>query len=186
MTFFLIGQLYAMGKKPQQGEGKAKGVLIPEGLTEKEIPEPGSRGGTLFTKYCSQCHNLPNPAMYSNDEWRNMFERMVSHAATIGSTMKGIVLPDMGEKEEIIVYLQSHGLKVLIKGSPALKDPDAFQFFWYCSTCHAAPDPTIHAPEEWKKVVTRMNNHRKHWGRPEMASSEMEEIVKFLSKRQAK
>ena len=161
-------------------------VIIPEGLTNKEIPEPESKGGGLYIKYCSQCHNLPNPAMYSSDEWGSVFDRMVGHATILGGAMKGIILLPPGAKEDIITYLQRNGLKSLPKDSPVLKDTGAFQFLWFCSTCHAIPNPASHTSEEWKGVVKRMNNNRKHWGRPEMTSGEMEEILKFLAKERSK
>ena len=182
IPFLFNGQVSAMGKKLLEGEGRHKMVIIPEGLTDKEIPEPENKGGKLFITYCSQCHNLPNPAMYSSDEWQIVFDRMVGHATIIGGAMKGIILPSPGAKEDIITYLQRNGLKALPKDSPALKDIGAFQFLWFCSTCHAIPDPASHTSEEWKGVVKRMNNNRKHWGRPEMTSGEMEEILKFLAK----
>jgi cytochrome c5 len=173
----------AMGEKPSGKGERIRKIIIPEGLSKGEmIPEPESRGGSLFDTYCSQCHNLPNPVMYASDEWPVLFERMVQHARRIGHAMEGIVLPTVKEKENIITYLQRNGLKALPEDDPSLKGAEAFQFLWYCSICHAPPDPVLHTPEEWKKVVKRMNSLRARWGRPTMSKADMDMVLEFLSK----
>lgn len=194
LTSIFYGEVFPLGKKPQEQDkegiirniiiqdGKIRKIIIPKGISEKEqIPEPESKGGSLFIIYCSQCHNLPNPVMYSRDEWSMVFERMLEHARSIGATMKGIELPTGRGKEEIITYLRRNGLKALPRDDPSLKRPDAFQFVWFCSTCHAPPNPTFHTPEEWKKVIKKMNANRKRFGRPMMTKTEMEEVLNFLT-----
>lgn len=179
-SLFLCTQVLATGKTPADGEERVKKIIIPEGLSGTDIPESDSRGGKFFARYCHQCHNPPNPAMYSSDEWPEVFERMVGHAQTIGGSMKGIILPSVDEKREIISYLQKHGLKAIPKNDPSLRSSEAFQFVWFCSTCHAAPDPASHTADEWRDVVKRMDGHRKSWGRSSMTSAEMDQVIEFL------
>lgn len=185
ISILLNSVVSARSKNPPLQEVRQRTVIIPEGITEKEIPEPASTGGKYYVRYCNQCHNLPNPVMYSSDEWRSVFERMMEHATIIGAGMEGIELPSLSDKEEIIVYLQRNGLKAIPKGSKILERAGAFKFLWFCSTCHAPPDPSIHTFEDWKKVISRMNDHRKKWGRPTMSFEETEVILQFLKEGQA-
>ena len=179
-SLLLCTQVLATGNTSAEGDGKVKKIIIPEGLSGTEIPESDSRGGKFFVMYCHQCHNIPKPAMYSSDEWPEVLERMVGHAQTIGGSMKGVILPSVDEKREMISYLQRNGLKAIPRNDPSLRSSEAFQFVWFCSTCHAAPDPASHTPAEWKDVVKRMDGHRKSWGRPSMTSAEMDQILEFL------
>ena len=179
-SLLLCTQVLATGNTSAEEDGKVKKIIIPEGLSGTEIPESDSRGGKFFVMYCHQCHNIPNPAMYSSDEWPEVFERMVGHAQTIGGSMKGVILPSVDEKREMISYLQRNGLKAIPRNDPSLRSSEAFQFVWFCPTCHAAPDPASNTPPEWKDVVKRMDGHRKSWGRPSMTSAEMDQILEFL------
>jgi hypothetical protein len=169
-------------KTDRQGE-RMRISIFPEGLERGEMmPEPESMGGSLFKKYCSQCHNMPNPVMLSGSEWPLAFERMVRHARAIGAAYEGIALPTEQEKREIIIYLQRNGLKALPEDDPSLKETEAIQFLWFCSTCHALPDPALHTSDEWKKVVEKMNENRTGSGRPPMSKKAIEKVLEFLSK----
>ena len=186
LTSFLVYDqvsAIAMDKKLHQEGERMRTTIFPEGLDKGAmIPERESKGGSLFNKYCSQCHNIPNPVMHSGNEWPMAFERMVRHARTIGTTYEGIALPTLQEKKEIITYLQRNGLKALPEDDPSLKGAEAIQFLWFCSTCHAPPDPILHSPKEWKKVVEKMNKNRTSSGRSTMSKTEIDKILKFLSK----
>ncbi len=172
----------ALGRKPP-GEGKRpfQRLVIPGELGAKELPEPESDGARLFARFCSQCHNLPNPKMYSTDEWPFMFNRMIAHARTMQSLEEGFVVPDEDEKERIIEYLKRNGLRALPEDHISIKTPKAFQFVWFCSTCHSLPDPSQHTSEEWKKVVDRMERYRTRQGREAMTESEKRNILEFLT-----
>ena len=93
----------AMGEKPSGKGEKIRKIIIPEGLSKGEmIPEPESRGGSLFETYCGQCHNLPNPVMYSSEtNGRYVFERMVNHARRIGQTMERSSASDRAREGKI-------------------------------------------------------------------------------------
>ncbi len=186
LTSFLVYDqvlAIAMDKNPHQEGERMRITIFPEGLDEGAImPEPKSESAILFKKYCSQCHNMPNPVMHSALEWPVVFQRMVRHARTIGTTFEGIAIPTVHERQKIIGYLQRNGLKALPDDAPSLKSAEATQFLWFCSTCHAPPDPTLHTPKEWKKVVKKMNKSRTGSGRPAMSKTEIGKILKFLSK----
>ncbi len=169
----------AMGRRP--GE-EPKRLVIPGGLAAKSLPEPESRGARLFSRHCSQCHNLPNPKMYSSDEWPMMFNRMMSHARSMASIRGDITVPADDERESIVDYLRRNGLRAISPDDPYLKTPEAFQFVWFCSTCHALPDPSLHRAAEWESVIERMEGYRKEQKREGMTESEKEKILKFLTR----
>lgn len=45
----------------------ASKIFIPKGMNSNDLPDAKSRGATILTLYCAQCHNLPTPAMHSLD-----------------------------------------------------------------------------------------------------------------------
>jgi hypothetical protein len=38
--------------------------ILPPTFEAGQLPEPKSSGAQLVSRYCVQCHNLPNPAMH--------------------------------------------------------------------------------------------------------------------------
>ncbi len=176
---FFADHAGALGRKPRLDAGK---LVIPGELAAKTLPEPESEGAKLFSRFCSQCHNLPNPKMYSSDEWPMMFNRMMSHAKSMAGIRKEIVVPDNEERDKIVTYLKRNGLKAISLEDPYLKNIEAFQYVWFCSTCHALPDPAQHSASEWKAVIERMERYRKEQDREPMTESEKEKILKFLTK----
>ena len=43
------------------------------------LPRAGSDAATLFSRSCSRCHALPDPAQHTPDEWAAVVERMKGH-----------------------------------------------------------------------------------------------------------
>ncbi|HHL39261.1 MAG TPA: hypothetical protein ENJ37_02030 [Deltaproteobacteria bacterium] len=155
-------------------------LVIPGGLAARRLPEPQSEGARLFSRYCGQCHNLPNPKMHSVVEWPSMFEEMMAHARSLGAVRPGIETPGERARNEIVSYLRRHGMKSLSDDDPALSGEGAFTFIWFCSTCHALADPAQHDLREWRDVIERMNGYRRSMGRPVMTPSDMDAIVEFF------
>ncbi len=166
------------------GEYKSiKKLVILGGVEPKDLPDPGSVEAKLLTTYCNQCHNLPNPKMYSSTEWPERFARMMHHADAMGK-MPGFKSPTDSQKGRISAYLQKHGMKAMAANDPSLQGPEGFQFVWFCSSCHNLPDPVQHTPEEWDALLDRMVEHRRVHGRPEMSLKERILVLKFLDKGQ--
>jgi len=172
-------------------EKDIKRIVIPFGLTADKLPDSQSKSAALYAKYCSQCHNLPSPRMHSADEWPLRFEKMMDHARLMAGTsarlMAGaspaVKMPTFTEKEEIASYLGKNGFIELPANSPLLGEPQAFNVLWFCSVCHAVPDPDQFPADEWSKIVDRMNGYRKKQGRDEMSNADRKAIINFLAKK---
>lgn len=177
ILFYSSGSTYAAWEKG------IKRIAIPGGLTEDKLPDPQSKGAMLFASYCSQCHNLPSPRMHSADDWPMRFEKMMDHAMLMAGTSPDVKIPVDKEKEEIISYLGKNGFKALPADAPLLREPQAFNVVWFCSACHAVPDPSQFPAKEWGKIVDRMNSYRKKQGREEMSNSDMKAVINFLAKK---
>ena len=166
-------------------------VAIPGGLTADTLPDSKSKGAKLFALYCSSCHSLPSPRMHSRSDWPLRFEKMMDHFRLMAGAAPDIKMPADNEKEEIVSYLKKNGFIGLDTYAPLLVEPDGFNVAWFCSSCHAVPDP-IQFPakdavqlsaKEWRLVVDRMNTYRKNQGREILSDADKELVVKFLTKK---
>lgn len=74
------------------------------------LPEAGSKGARLVSKYCSQCHAVPSPSIHTPKEWSEVTARMQKHIGdqvqpSTGSTVK---IPSAEELAAITKYLGQH------------------------------------------------------------------------------
>jgi len=159
-----------------------KRVVIPGGLTADQLPDPQSKGAALLASYCGQCHNLPSPKMHSTGDWPMRFEKMMDHAMLMAGTSPDVRIPVDKEKKELVSYLEKNGFRGLPANSLLRGEPQAFNVMWFCSVCHAMPDPDQFPAKEWGKIVDRMNSYRKKQGREEMSNSDRKEVINFLVK----
>ncbi|MDP2758901.1 MAG: hypothetical protein Q8O64_00645 [Sideroxyarcus sp.] len=159
-----------------------KKIVIPFGLTADQLPNPESEGAALFASYCGQCHNLPSPKMHSTDDWPMRFEKMMDHAMLLAGASPNIKIPVDKERGKIVSYLVMNGFRGLPANSLLRGEPQAFNVMWYCSVCHAMPDPDQFPAKEWGKIVDRMNSYRKKQGREEMSNSDRKAVIDFLVK----
>ena len=164
-------------------EKNVKQVAIPGGVVADRLPYPQSEGAKLFAQYCSKCHNLPSPRMHSSSDWPMRFEKMMDHAVLMAGTAPDIKMPTGDEKATIISYLQKNGFAGVPGNAPVLGEQGAFNVVWFCSACHAVPDPAQFSAKEWRKIVERMNTYRKRQGRDVMSNSDKKAIVAFLGKK---
>jgi len=167
-----------------------KQVAIPGGLTAATLPDAQNKGAKLFASYCGKCHSLPSPRMHSKSDWPMRFEKMMDHVRLLAGTAPGIKMPVENEKREIVAYLQKMGFIGLAEYAPLLTEPEGFKVAWFCSACHAVPDPiqfpakgaTQLSAKEWHLIVDRMNVYRKKQGREVMSEADNKAIVNFLTK----
>lgn len=164
-------------------EKNVKRVAIPGGLTADQLPDPQNNGAVLFASYCGQCHNLPNPRMHSTGDWPVRFEKMMDHAILMASASLDVKIPVDNEKQEIVSYLEKNGFKGLPATAVLRVEPNGFNITWFCSVCHAVPDPDQYPAKEWAKIVDRMNSYRKQQGRKEMSNSDKKAVIDFLAKK---
>ncbi len=165
---------------------------LPPGITPERLPDPNSPGATLLIRYCTQCHNLPAPAMHTAEEWpaveARMFNRMamMSGMGGMGGMMRRRMMPiraPAGEEQEtMLAYLQGHALRpanVEALGPP--DTPGLALFRQTCSQCHALPDPALHTADEWPVVVERMRGNMETMGKRVITDRERDEIVGYLA-----
>jgi cytochrome c5 len=158
--------------------------LLPPGVNPEDLPDPNSPGARFLVRYCTQCHNLPSPAMHSAEEWPRIADRMFYRMSMMsgGTGMMMNVQPPTPEEQQVIVaYLQKHAQKSVPPGAiPAPDTQGAAQFKKSCSQCHALPDPKAHTAAEWPQIVEKMQWHMHTMNKGELSESEKKDIVNYL------
>ncbi|MDE2118388.1 MAG: hypothetical protein KGJ19_07320 [Betaproteobacteria bacterium] len=177
----VLGSLfYFSNSTAGEWEKGIKRVAIPGGLTADQLPDAQSKGAALLALYCGQCHKIPSPRMHSTSDWPMRFEKMMDHAMLMAGASPDVKTPADKEKKEIVSYLEKNGFRGLPATSLLRGEPKAFNVMWFCSACHAMPDPTQFPAKEWGKIVDRMNSYRKEQGREEMNDSDKRAVINFL------
>ena len=135
--------------------------VIPKGLNPEALPQPQSRGATMLTLYCVQCHDLPTPVMHTAQEWERVVDRMEKEMQQRrGGMLIRVMMPPEKDWRILRAYLADNAQKPLDETRfPDLTPPAGQAFTTTCSQCHAAPDPAQHNANEWARVVLRMKNN---------------------------
>ena len=159
--------------------------MLPPGIRPEDLPDPSSNGAVLLNRYCTQCHNLPSPALHTPEEWpivaNRMFARMSMMSGMGGMGMMDIENPTAEGRQAIVSYLETHSLKAIAPG--ALPSPDsrgAALFREICSRCHSLPDPKLHVSKDWPAVVKRMESNMQAMGKRVMSVEEKDTIERYL------
>lgn len=166
---------------------------LPPGISPEDLPEPDSPGARLLVRYCSQCHNLPGPAMHTAEEWPFVEARMINRMEMMagmqgmmgGMMMRGMMdmqAPTRQEHKKLLTYVQRYALRPASAetlGPPGT--PGLALFRQTCSQRHALPDPGLHTTDEWPGVVERMQKNMKIMGKPVITDQEREELVSYLT-----
>ena len=133
-------------------------LVIPKGMNPDDLPDAGSRGATMLTLYCTQCHDLPTPAMHSAAEWQEVLTRMDSY---LQSNQRGLLsramMPSKKDWGTLSVYFKENAQIPLNPDHYAdIKSPAGQAYLATCSQCHETPSPDSHTEKEWPRVVLRM------------------------------
>lgn len=73
------------------------------------LPERGSYGAGLATKYCSQCHATPSPSIHTQAEWSAVAETMCSRMEKEKDQAgAGVSVPSKVELDAIVDYMKRH------------------------------------------------------------------------------
>jgi len=170
--------------------------LPPPGFEPGELPERESRGASLLTAYCIQCHGVPTPQMHAAAEWPILVRRMALRAATLRDRMGGPLtkelvgdirmsefaspyVPSVSDTDTLIAYLQRNALPVLQEGELA-DNAEAALYVEKCSICHETPSPGAHNPLEWGSVIRRMRVNMKLMDVAPLDDRDRDRIVAFL------
>lgn len=167
-----------------------RGMELPAGILASELPDPDGRGARLVATYCGQCHGIPSPRRHAAGDWeataRRMFRRM-AHMEGMGDGMMGrmrggrmeVEAPTPAEERVILAYLREHAMRgAREEALPAGDGREAFVRI--CSRCHALPDPSQHAAEEWPAVVERMRGHMERMDVEAISDAEAGRVVRYL------
>jgi cytochrome c5 len=138
-------------------------MTIPKGMIAEDLPDANTRGATVLTLYCAQCHDLPTPYMHTADEWPAILQRMSQHTQETrsgGGMMAHVMMPSKKDWETLKGYLNSHALTPIVATDFSdLDSPDGQSFMHACSQCHAAPSPASHNRKQWPRIVLRMKSN---------------------------
>jgi cytochrome c5 len=150
----------------QSPHGRMLERILPPAIEPRQLPEPQSDGARLTTRYCVQCHHLPNPQMHSAERWQPIVERMVwrmQGKGNMGALMKEMMAqveaPSENEVATLSAYLRRHAQREIDPKHPALQTSAGQIYSLACSQCHALPDPQRHTASAWPGVVKRMQGH---------------------------
>lgn len=72
-----------------------------QSISEQRLPESVTPEAVLFTRTCSRCHALPDPAQHTPAQWPAVVERMRQHL----NEQKGAI-PSNDALQQIVGYLQ--------------------------------------------------------------------------------
>lgn len=157
-------------------------IVIPKGLSPDDLPDAESRGATMLTLYCAQCHELPTPAMHTQSEWKDVLGRMKQHMqSSRGGMLRRVLIPPENDWNILAVYLDKHAQVPLDKTLTSdLDTPAGMAFQSTCSQCHAAPNPGTHTASEWPRVVLRMKTHIMRTGKKMPDQDTLMQIIDYL------
>lgn len=158
-------------------------ALPPPGVTAADLPEPNSSGAQLVAKHCSQCHDLPHPAMHSATDWPAVARRMWLRVEGLNPTLN-VPVPSVSERFLMLNYLTANALKVSGANLPAGTGREAFQLV--CSRCHALPDPRNHSAQDWPTVFARMETNMTRMKVPPLQGTQTTDILLYLQRASAR
>ena len=151
--------------------------LPPEGVAPGDLPEPTSRGATLVSKYCVQCHALPTPTAHSATDWPSVARRMWLRMEWLPDSL-GVQVPTNAERYEILQYLTGNAMKVSGSVLPEGRGREAFSVI--CSRCHALPDPRVHSKADWPIVFARMERNMERMKVAPPTAQQAEDLLYYL------
>lgn len=111
------GQKVAHGMCGGNWEGRCGGMMggmmmggvMPPATDPAQLPEPTAAGAKLLTRYCTQCHGLPNPNQHSAEGWPMTVARMQTRMQWMArNSPMGINAPSEAELKTLLSYLQTH------------------------------------------------------------------------------
>lgn len=155
----------------------AKIALPPPGIAQADLPEPESHPAALLAQYCTQCHELPLPAMHSATDWPRVVRRMWLRMDRLPDSM-GIQAPDEGDRGVVLSYLMSNGL--MVSGAELPKGAGREEFAVVCSRCHALPDIRNHSARDWPAVFQRMERNMERMNVMPPTSDQTNRILLYL------
>lgn len=165
------------------GRRPARRGSFPTGFRAELLADQSSIGAKLFTKTCTQCHDLPSPKLHAPQEWPAVVDRMLEmlHRRKVMSSDE-LFIPDNEEADHIASYLVFHGEN---KNHPLLVDssPAAVLYRDRCAECHLLPHPIQHTVSEWDGIVDRMQNYSRKTGKTPLTDDNKKTLLGYLKEK---
>lgn len=155
------------------------GGLMPS-LNVSDLPDAGSDGAALLSRYCTQCHNMPGPGMRTQKQWARIFWDMYWRMHLMNAQFEHFNVLKYDEGQLLFQYLMRHALKSVRVSSVVKGTPGAAEFVQTCMQCHELPDPTQHTPDEWPLVIQRMKRHMGSMGKLVPDPEQEQGIIGYL------
>ncbi len=170
------------GMGGMRGMGSINGKL--PAIDAAALPAAGSPGAKLMATYCTQCHNLPSPAMHGREDWPTILDRMFRRLDMMerwSSRWMSVKAPSGEEKQQLAGYITAHAMRPYTPAASSPPDsPESAMFRSTCGQCHGLPDPGQHTASEWPGVVVRMKANANNMNKPMPDADGIEQIVRFL------
>lgn len=96
-----------------------------------------------------------------------MSRRNVVAAGALLVLATGCEIPHGGASKVVLPEPESAGAQVLKEN---------------CSSCHAAPSPSVHTAKEWPNVIYRMLEHRRMRSFGPIAPADQEQLLDYLQR----
>jgi mono/diheme cytochrome c family protein len=133
-----------------------------------------AEGKQIFQRSCNQCHELPKKTRRTAKQWDQMIEIMQAIM-----TQRGAPILNDDEKQQVLAYLKTSALV-----PPSEDQSDAEDMFIVrCALCHQLPDPGMLKPQQWKLIISTMQQRMQQAGVRQLDDQELETILEYLGER---
>lgn len=139
-------------------------------VTEDSIDE----GKQVFQSRCSNCHKLPKKTRRTAKQWDQMIEIMQAIM-----TQRGVTVLSDDEKQQVLAYLKTSALVPSSENQSEAED----LFIVRCALCHQLPDPGMLKPQQWKLIISTMQQRMQQASVPQLSEQETETILGYLEER---
>jgi len=141
-------------------------VAVDENLTDE--------GNLVFQKYCSNCHKLPKKTKRTASQWESLLDIMQQVMK-----QRGVAVINDAEKQQVLTYLKASALLPTAENQTEAED----LFVTRCALCHQLPEPAMLRPQQWKLIISTMQQRMQQAGVPQLSEQETETILGYLSER---
>jgi len=139
-------------------------------VTEESVNE----GKQVFQSRCSNCHKLPNKTRRTAVQWDMLLEVMQGIMK-----QRGVDVLSDDEKQQVLTYLKESALLPAAEKQTEAED----LFVTRCALCHQLPEPDMLKPQQWKLIISTMQQRMQQAGVSQLSDQETETILEYLSER---
>ena len=131
-------------------------------------------GKQVFQQRCSNCHKLPKKTRRTADQWDMLVDVMQGIMK-----QRGVDVLSEDEKQQVLAYLKESALLPTAENQTEAED----LFVTHCALCHQLPEPGMLKPQQWKLIISTMQQRMQQASVPQLTDQETETILEYLSER---